>query len=136
MIAQVAGKEGPVKFGLRSEPLQVDGTGPIEARNLLSEPLGANTFLHGGWHAAEDFITVSLPGVHTVCDTDATHRLSIAAEASTCLIRNPGGICNPKRPLSAKFPVTGAVGATQLTRPWRSDQAHRIYRFAGTESLG
>ena len=80
MIAQVAGREGPVKFGLRSEPLQLDGTGPMEARNLLSEPLGANTFLRGRWHAAEDFITVSLPGVHTVCDTGATHRFPIAAE--------------------------------------------------------
>lgn len=90
MIAPLAGKEGPVKFGLRSDPLKADGTDLIEARNQLSEPLGANTFLRGRWHAAEDVITVSLPGVQTVCDTGATHRLSIAAEDIHLLDPEPG----------------------------------------------
>ena len=46
----------------------------------MSEPLGANTLLHGKMPSSGDAITVSLAGVHTIGDGGAPYRFSVAAE--------------------------------------------------------
>ena len=38
---------GPVKLGIRPEHLEIDPNGPITLSVQMSEPLGANTLLHG-----------------------------------------------------------------------------------------
>lgn len=63
-ITDAIGADGPVKFGVRPEHLDLDDTGPITVKVQLTEPLGANTLLHGTLVGTGDSFTVSLPGVH------------------------------------------------------------------------
>ena len=63
-ITDAIGADGPVKFGVRPEHLDLDDTGPIAIKVQLTEPLGANTLLHGTLAGTGDSFTVSLPGVH------------------------------------------------------------------------
>ena len=71
---KIAGKEiaitnstdGAVKLGIRPEHMEQDANGPIKAFIQMSEPLGANTLLHGDLANETSAITVSLPGVHTI----------------------------------------------------------------------
>ncbi|MEO1024974.1 MAG: sn-glycerol-3-phosphate ABC transporter ATP-binding protein UgpC [Pseudomonadota bacterium] len=74
-IGTASEREGPVKLGLRPEHLVADDSGPIEAHIQVSEPLGANTLLHG--RMGSDAITISLPGVHTIAEAGATRRFSV-----------------------------------------------------------
>ena len=76
-IGPASGKAGPVKLGLRPEHLMADEQGPIEAHIQMSEPLGANTLLHGRLNSSGDAITVSLPGVHSIGDKGATRRFAV-----------------------------------------------------------
>ena len=76
-IGPASERNGPVKLGLRPEHLVSDENGPIEAHIQMSEPLGANTLLHGRIGTKGDAITVSLPGVHTIGDAGATQRFSV-----------------------------------------------------------
>ena len=46
----------------------------------MSEPLGANTLLHGHLTDGKAGITASLPGVHPVGDRHAHMRFNIAQE--------------------------------------------------------
>ncbi|MDU8912308.1 sn-glycerol-3-phosphate import ATP-binding protein UgpC [Aestuariicoccus sp. MJ-SS9] len=71
------GPDGPVKLGLRPEHLHVAQDGPIDAVIHMSEPLGANTLLHGQLSAGGDPITVSLPGVHPIEDRHTPMRFAI-----------------------------------------------------------
>ena len=71
------GNDGLVKLGMRPEHLVADEQGPIEAHIQMSEPLGANTLLHGRLSNSGDAITVSLPGVHAIGDKGATRRFAI-----------------------------------------------------------
>lgn len=71
--------KGNVKLGLRPEHLMRDEKGPIAAKVLLSEPLGANTLLHGNLTATGDPITISMPGVHPVGDKGIELRFSVAS---------------------------------------------------------
>ncbi|MEM6467825.1 MAG: sn-glycerol-3-phosphate ABC transporter ATP-binding protein UgpC [Pseudomonadota bacterium] len=80
IIGAGAGSDGPVKLGLRPEHLQADDQGPIEAHIKMSEPLGANTLLHGHMTGSNDPVTVSLPGVHTISEKGTTRRFSVAPE--------------------------------------------------------
>ena len=41
------GASGPVRIGIRPEHLTVDDNGPLEVDIALTEPLGANTLVHG-----------------------------------------------------------------------------------------
>ena len=66
-----------VKLGLRPEHLVTDEAGPIEAHIQMSEPLGANTLLHGRLSNSADVITASLAGVHAISDKGATWRFSV-----------------------------------------------------------
>ena len=72
----------PVKLGFRPEHMEPDDTkGSIQLQVLMSEPLGANTLLHGQLQHLGMDITASLPGVHPVEGTKVTdRRFSVAAE--------------------------------------------------------
>ena len=70
-------RDGPVKLGLRPEHLMSDDNGLIEADIQMSEPLGANTLLHGRLVEGADAITVSLPGVHTISGKGTLRRFSV-----------------------------------------------------------
>ncbi len=65
-IARGKGFDGSVKLGLRPEHFVQDDTGPFEVRVQMTEPLGANTLLHGRLNMTDDEVTISLPGVHTL----------------------------------------------------------------------
>ena len=69
--------DSPVKLGLRPEHLMADDDGPIEADIQMSEPLGANTLLHGRLGGSAVPITVSLPGVHTISGKGTSQRFSV-----------------------------------------------------------
>ncbi len=77
-IGPAHGPDGPVKLGLRPEHLVQDARGPIEARIQMSEPLGANTLLHGRLTGPDALITISLAGVHPVTDGMAALRFAVA----------------------------------------------------------
>jgi len=72
----------PVKLGFRPEHMEPDDKkGSIQLQVLMSEPLGANTLLHGQLQPLGMDITASLPGVHPVEGTKVTdRRFSVAAE--------------------------------------------------------
>ncbi len=55
--------DGDIKLGVRPEHLVIDDNGEFPVTVQLSEPLGANTLLHGQLETTGDEITVSLPGV-------------------------------------------------------------------------
>jgi len=55
---------GDVKIGIRPEHLIVDSAGPIELEVGFTEPLGANTLMHGRLKQTESALTASLIGVH------------------------------------------------------------------------
>ena len=77
VVGPAAGPDAPVKLGLRPEHLTQDPNGALEAVIQMSEPLGANTLLHGRLTATGDAITLSLPGVHLVNDMNASMRFSV-----------------------------------------------------------
>ncbi len=77
VVGPVRSGDGPVKIGLRPEHMVQDADGPIEAHIQMSEPLGANTLLHGRLSDGGDAITVSLSGVHPISDKAVTKRFSI-----------------------------------------------------------
>ena len=68
---------GPVKIGLRPEHLLQDPNGTIEIVIQISEPLGANTLLHGKLMKTGDKITVSIPGVYVPENKNAKMRFSV-----------------------------------------------------------
>ena len=81
IIGSVQGiEDGPVKLGLRPEHLVLDDAGPIATTIQMSEPLGANTLLHGRLAGQSDAITISLAGVHTIDEKGATMQFSIKPE--------------------------------------------------------
>ncbi len=69
-----------VKLGIRPEHLSRNETGPFKATIQMSEPLGANTLLHGRLNALDAPITISLPGVHPTDATTVEMRFAAAAE--------------------------------------------------------
>ncbi len=70
-------RDGSVSIGIRPEHLQVDPDGTIEMTVVSSEPLGANTLLHGKLSGNEDVFTASLPGVHRLSGKNDKVRLSV-----------------------------------------------------------
>ena len=76
-IGPAAGPDGPVKLGIRPEHLSVDTAGPLEAAIQMSEPLGANTLLHGHLSGRLDTLTASLAGVHVVGIGGQSMRFSV-----------------------------------------------------------
>lgn len=78
-LCKTTQRDGAVKLGLRPEHMKNDPDGPLALSVQLSEPLGANTLLHGRLKATGDSFTVSLPGVHKSTGDDASLHLSIEA---------------------------------------------------------
>ncbi len=76
VLGAASGPDGPVKLGLRPEHLTATGDGPLQARIRMSEPLGANTLLHGALTSGGAALTVSLPGVHALGDGEAVMRFA------------------------------------------------------------
>ena len=73
--------EGPIKFGIQPEYLVQNETGPLQANIHMSEPLGANTLLHGRLAGMDNVaITVSLQGVHHVEDKSKAINFSVDPE--------------------------------------------------------
>jgi sn-glycerol 3-phosphate transport system ATP-binding protein len=77
-IGPAAVSDGAVKLGIRPEHLVQDDNGPIEAAIQISEPLGANTLLHGQFTANKTAITISLPGVHPIEGKHVNMRFSVS----------------------------------------------------------
>jgi sn-glycerol 3-phosphate transport system ATP-binding protein len=79
-IAATGGPDGAVKVGMRPEHLELDETGPLTAAIQMSEPLGANTLLHGHLSSGSAAITASLPGVHVTGPEGRDMRFNIAPQ--------------------------------------------------------
>ncbi len=80
-IAPTDAADGKVKLGIRPEHLKPDPSGPIDMEVQLSEPLGANTLLHGRLRGSEEPFTASLPGVHrTSIGSHQMLKLKVASE--------------------------------------------------------
>ena len=74
--------DGPIKLGIRPEHVIADDTGPMRITVKMTEPLGANTLVHGRLDNTGDDVTISLQGVHNMqagsnlqasCPDDAIH---------------------------------------------------------------
>ncbi len=70
-------QSGEVSIGIRPEHVRLDPKGSIKMAVVSSEPLGANTLLHGKLKDSEAIFTASLAGVHRLSKENATIRLSI-----------------------------------------------------------
>ncbi|MAQ38607.1 MULTISPECIES: ABC transporter ATP-binding protein [Thioclava] len=70
----------PVSLGIRPEHLHPDDNGPLTLNVTLSEPLGANTLLHGTLEGRGEAMTAALPGVHMEKQAVGQVRLSVNAE--------------------------------------------------------
>lgn len=81
-VADAAGPDGPVKFGVRPEHLVADDAGPLEFEVQMSEPLGANTLLHGKLKGQAEAFTISLPGVHSLPERSAEMRFAVQPDQS------------------------------------------------------
>ncbi len=71
-VADATQTNGPIKFGIRPEHMTPDENGPLRVNVQMTEPLGANTLLHGRLQGHQDSFTISLPGVHSQPDTSKT----------------------------------------------------------------
>ncbi|UWR25225.1 sn-glycerol-3-phosphate ABC transporter ATP-binding protein UgpC [Sulfitobacter sp. S223] len=76
-IADAIGPDGPVKLGVRPEHLDRDDTGPLSVSVQMSEPLGANTLMHGRLSGSAQSFTVSQQGVHLMADNREDLRFRI-----------------------------------------------------------
>ena len=76
-IATSTHQDGPVKLGIRPEHVTPDDNGPLTLKVHLSEPLGANTLLHGRLEGSNAEFTASLPGVHVSQNKGHELRLSV-----------------------------------------------------------
>ncbi|WP_223420857.1 sn-glycerol-3-phosphate ABC transporter ATP-binding protein UgpC [Tateyamaria pelophila] len=77
VVMQADTPDGPVQFGVRPEHLERDENGPIAINVLMTEPLGANTLLHGKMSETGEAVTVSLPGVHLLGAKSETIRFRV-----------------------------------------------------------
>lgn len=76
-VARCPASDGPIKFGMRPEHMDRDPEGPISVEVQMTEPLGANTLLHGRLTGTGEAITVSLPGVHLLQGKHETFRFKV-----------------------------------------------------------
>lgn len=76
-VADAVGPDGPVKFGVRPEHMDLDAEGPLNVTVQMTEPLGANTLFHGKLDSHPDTFTVSLQGVHPLQHAGKKMRFSI-----------------------------------------------------------
>lgn len=70
--------DGNIKLGIRPEDVLPEENGPLELRTQLSEPLGANTLIHGAIHGdTTEAFTASLAGVHLASEASKVLRFSV-----------------------------------------------------------
>ncbi|MBX2881558.1 MAG: sn-glycerol-3-phosphate ABC transporter ATP-binding protein UgpC [Granulosicoccus sp.] len=72
--------QGAARIGIRPEHMVLDSDGPLAIDVVLTEPLGANTLVHGKLVDTDDEVTVSLAGVYR--EAAAGSRLRFNAEPS------------------------------------------------------
>ncbi|MFD0916757.1 ABC transporter ATP-binding protein [Pseudahrensia aquimaris] len=72
--------EGPVKLGIRPEHLEINPRGKIALDVVFTEPLGANTLLHGRLAGSTTALTANLNGIHRDTEQGKTLKLSVAPE--------------------------------------------------------
>ncbi|MBO6919159.1 MAG: sn-glycerol-3-phosphate ABC transporter ATP-binding protein UgpC [Rhizobiaceae bacterium] len=77
-LGLVNAPDGAISVGMRPEHVVMDPDGPLTVKVFQSEPLGANTLLHG--KLGEEAFTASVPGVHKISQAGEEIRLSIALE--------------------------------------------------------
>ncbi|MEM9044418.1 MAG: sn-glycerol-3-phosphate ABC transporter ATP-binding protein UgpC [Pseudomonadota bacterium] len=77
LVAQAPGPDGSIKLGVRPEHLAPDGDGPIAVAVQMTEPLGANTLIHGKLATSGEAVTVSLQGVYRMDNAGTEMRFSI-----------------------------------------------------------
>ncbi|TRD18937.1 sn-glycerol-3-phosphate import ATP-binding protein UgpC [Palleronia caenipelagi] len=77
-LGPVDTREGDVTVGLRPEHVFADSAGVLRLNVHQSEPLGANTLLHGTLEGKA--FTASLPGVHRMPGNDRDMSLNFASE--------------------------------------------------------
>lgn len=70
--------EGPISLGIRPEHVVVGGTDNLPMSVLQSEPLGANTLLHGKVNG--QVFTASLAGIHKISDSKGELQLTVKPE--------------------------------------------------------
>jgi len=76
-IGDAVGSDGPVKLGVRPEHLVPDPNGPLIVAVQMTEPLGANTLLHGRIAGLSQTFTASLQGVHLMQGKSTEMRFSV-----------------------------------------------------------
>jgi sn-glycerol 3-phosphate transport system ATP-binding protein len=87
-IGPAQGRDGPVKLGIRPEHLVKTSDAALNASIQMSEPLGANTLLHGKLTGFDNIaITASLPGVHLL-ETKSFH-IGFAVEPANIHLFDP-----------------------------------------------
>ena len=59
-----------------------DEKGPLAVTVQMTEPLGANTLLHGRLQGYPDSFTISLPGVHSLPEAREQMRFAVQAGQS------------------------------------------------------
>jgi sn-glycerol 3-phosphate transport system ATP-binding protein len=76
-VGDAIGADGPVKLGVRPEHMDIDVSGPLAIEVQMTEPLGANTLLHGRLRGEPQTFTVSLQGVHLLSDNNREMRFTV-----------------------------------------------------------
>ena len=79
-VAQFPGPDGPGMLGVRPEHFTIDENGQFPMSVSMTEPLGANTLLHGQIETTGEDATISLPGVHKFEGTGNKIRFSTRAD--------------------------------------------------------
>jgi len=72
--------DADIKLGIRPEHLVLDDQGPIEVNVQLTEPLGANTLIHGRLLALDESFTASLSGIHLSQEKGRSMRFSVSSD--------------------------------------------------------
>jgi len=80
VIGQTSLAAGAIKLGIRPEHLELDADGVIQTSISMSEPLGANTLLHGRLDDNGASITASVNGVHTLSEGAQQMSFSVASQ--------------------------------------------------------
>ncbi|MCL5776842.1 sn-glycerol-3-phosphate ABC transporter ATP-binding protein UgpC [Limibaculum sp. FT325] len=73
---------GKVMLGIRPEHLVPDADGPLAIETGMSEPVGAQTLVHGRLTGSTAECVASLPGVHRESDLPAVQRYAVPPHAA------------------------------------------------------
>ena len=90
IIAAIEMPDQAVKLGIRPEHFVPSPTGAIKISIKATEPLGANTLLHGKLSGMGQNITVSMQGVHELSEINPTMAFDVERETYTYLMPQMG----------------------------------------------